>query len=224
LIELKLGEVDKRSFVDRISKSRKGKVEEPCKETIPMAYPDYFLDARNITNNLTMNSSTNNSSSNNVNLWKNKQEKKEWFKPPTEAEPIVINQVKKRKVKKKRRCETKFNSYPIRTKKKYNQEKSTHSINQYNLSQVFNTNSNQVAQPIEVLSTGVMSSIIRGETILMAWHCFISLSRNLLSNLSNKSSKQLKLKQSIKNGFESEEEYHKSKEVLLRIFWRKLFI
>jgi hypothetical protein len=33
-----------------------------------------------------------------------------------------------------------------------------------------------------------MSSIRRGETILMAWHCFISSSRNIqfLSNLSRK--------------------------------------
>jgi hypothetical protein len=82
-------------------------------ETIPMAYSDYLLDERNITNNLTLNTNTNNSSSNNNNLGKNLQEKKEWFKPPTEAEPIVVNRVKKQKVKKKRRCEIEFNSYPI---------------------------------------------------------------------------------------------------------------
>jgi hypothetical protein len=137
-------------------------------ETIPMAYSKYFLDGRNITNNLTMNTNINNSSSNNINLGKNLQEKKEWFKSPTEAEPIVINQVKKQKVKKKHRCENK--SYPIKTKKKYIQEeKPNHSSNQYILSEVVSFHSNQVAPPIEVSLTEVMSNIIRGETILMAW-------------------------------------------------------
>jgi hypothetical protein len=97
-------------------------------ETIPMAYSGYFSDNGNITNNLTLNSITNNSSSSYIDLGNILQEKKEWFEPPAEAKPLVINQFKKRKVKKKHRYE--FSSYPIRTRKKLNQEESNQSINQ----------------------------------------------------------------------------------------------
>jgi hypothetical protein len=56
----------------------------------------------------------------------------------------------------------------------------------------------------------------------MVWRCFFSLFRNAFSNLSSQFSKQPK--QSFSDGFESEKEYHTSREVRIRIFWKKLFI
>jgi hypothetical protein len=67
-----------------------------------------------------------------------------------------------KKVKKKYKCE--FNKYPIRNKKKFNQEKSIQSIHQVHTSDVFDINSYNNAPPIEVSSTDVRSSIRRGET------------------------------------------------------------
>jgi hypothetical protein len=78
-------------------------------ETIPMVYSKYFLDARNIMNNSPI-INTNYSSSNNIDLGNNLRNKKEWFELQEEAEPIVINQIKKR-MKKKRRCD--IDSNPI---------------------------------------------------------------------------------------------------------------
>jgi hypothetical protein len=123
-------------------------------------------------------------------------------------------------VKKKYKWE--FNKYPIRSKKKFNQEESIRSINRNNSSEFFNTIPHNNAPPIEVSSTDVRSSIRRGETILMVWHCFFSLIRNVFSNLTNQFSKRSK--QSFSDGFESEKEYHTSREVRIRIFWKKLFI
>jgi hypothetical protein len=140
---------------------------------IPMAYSKYFLDARNITNNSSI-LNTNYSSSNNIDLGNNSQKKKEWFELQIEAEPIVINQFKK-KMKKKRRCEIICSSNPIRKKKENNQL--NQSNNQF-LSEEFVYHSNHVVPPIEVSSAAVMSSNLRGETILMASHCSLSLSRN----------------------------------------------
>jgi hypothetical protein len=157
------------------------------------------------------------------------QRKKEWFEPPTEAEQIIANQFKKQKVKKKRRYGNNFESYPIRTKKKCNQEENTnHSINQYILSEDSVNHSDHTAQPIEVSSTEVMSSIRRGETILMAWLCFISSNRNtqFLFSTSNKPSKQTTLKQLFRSGimFSEKEKEYTRKEETFKIFWKKLFI
>jgi hypothetical protein len=86
---------------------------------IPMGYPEYCLNCRNTTSYLTTLENTNNSSSNNVSLGRNMQEKERGFKLPAEAEPKVINQSGKRKVKKKLRCEVKSQS--VRTRKKGDQ-------------------------------------------------------------------------------------------------------
>jgi hypothetical protein len=143
-------------------------------ETIPMAYSDYSLDERNTINNLIQNSNTNNSSSNNVNLGKNMQRKKEWFEPTTEAEYQIVSRIRKQKIRKKFRCESKSERFPIKTKKKHNQEENfNRSSNQYFMSEDFVSHSSYTAQPKEAPSTEVMSSIRRGETILMAWPCFL---------------------------------------------------
>jgi hypothetical protein len=125
-----------------------------------------------------------------------------------------------KKVEKKHKCE--FTKYSIRSKKKVNQEELVQSINQFNPSEVFNTIPYNNAPPIKVTSTDVRSCIRRGETILMVWHCFFSLIRNVFSNLSSQFSKRSK--QLISDGFESEKEYHKSREIRSRIFWKKLVI
>jgi hypothetical protein len=71
------------------------------------------------------------------------QREKEWFKPPTEAEQQVVNRIKKQKVKKKHRCESKSERYPIKTKKIYNQEDNfNHTSNQHFMLEDFVSHSN----------------------------------------------------------------------------------
>jgi hypothetical protein len=77
-----------------------------------MAYSDRFLDERNtIMKKLFLNLNANDSSSNNVNLGKNIQKKKECFELPTKAEPSIVNQLKIRKERKRRRYRSKSKEY-----------------------------------------------------------------------------------------------------------------
>jgi recombinational DNA repair protein RecR len=182
-------------------------------ETIPMAYSSSDIPTiGNKNKERSKYAIADNSSSNFLDLENNlkleETKVNRTFSKPcqnTTQEEILST----KKVKKKYKCE--FNKYPIRSKKKFNQEESIQSINQINASEVFDINSYNNAPPIEVSSTDVRSSIRRGETILMVWRCFFSLFRNVFSNLSSqfwKRSRQL-----FSDGFESEKEYPTSREV-----------
>jgi hypothetical protein len=163
--------VNKRSFVDRISKSRKGKVEEPCMEMIPMAYSSSFLDNKNITEEkLTFNSNTNDSSSNNINPGKISQRKKEWIKQPKAAEPKrIVNNLKVQRERKKHRYKNEPENNPEKKQVELNQEEDfNRSNNQFYLLEKFVCHSNLLAQPNEVSSTEDMSNNIQDETIPMA--------------------------------------------------------